>query len=840
MRPLSLTINGFRSYAGEQTFDFRDRRLVGVVGPIGSGKSSLLDAVSFALYGRTPTVKGNRTRSLINQRKDAAHVELWFEVEDQVWRAVRALRRRGQSAHTLTRHATSDGEGERLETVDQERAMTARVEELLGLDFHAFGRSVLLAQNQFARFLEATGRERDDVLKGVFGLDRLDAMHEAAKDRRDAARRDLEELERRRDQAASDQAALRQEERRLAEGRERLAALEEAKPAHDQIETALEAARRTEKEAEARARELRDFAVKLPRPKAAARLLSRAAAGEAALMESEETLAKAQGALAEAEEALADTVARTGDRETHARLQLLIQKAADRAEAAQKEEGRVEAVRQARVDATAALERATAVQREAEAIAAEASRALAAAGADREQAELALHEARHGSMAATLRAALAAGEPCPVCEQDVAAVPEAATPPDVAAAEGRLGAAKEAEAAAGHALKRAEKEQAEAGRKLAATEARWAEAAESLERSTAERNAAREEQRRAAGAVEKELGEGDAIQLLGDRIRLLDEAEERRHGAVAAEQEARRAVEEGRAGLEDHRAALQRLSTETATLAARLGSEIEAAPEPEVLRAALDRLVELWQAASSEAEDAGKEAARQREEAEAGRRRLFEEVDLAPETDFEEALQAARTLVAAATEKVDFLAERVARVAELEKENAATVARHATYQRLADDLTPSHFLRYLLEEERTALAALAGERFELLSGGRYRFSPDGAFDVVDLAAAEAVRAPGSLSGGEIFLASLALALALAEMVTREGGRLDAFFLDEGFGSLDPEHLDLAMDGIERLVADSGQRLVLVVSHVPELRHRLEDLIELGKDPVSGDTRVLRS
>ncbi len=98
--------------------------------------------------------------------------------------------------------------------------------------------------------------------------------------------------------------------------------------------------------------------------------------------------------------------------------------------------------------------------------------------------------------------------------------------------------------------------------------------------------------------------------------------------------------------------------------------------------------------------------------------------------------------------------------------------------------------------------------------------------------------PGSLSGGETFLASLALALSLAEMVSRSGSRLDSFFLDEGFGSLDPEHLDLAIRGIERLVASHPNRLVVVVSHVPEMQERLEDLICLDKDPITGETKVL--
>ena len=109
---------------------------------------------------------------------------------------------------------------------------------------------------------------------------------------------------------------------------------------------------------------------------------------------------------------------------------------------------------------------------------------------------------------------------------------------------------------------------------------------------------------------------------------------------------------------------------------------------------------------------------------------------------------------------------------------------------------------------------------------------------MDLNAADRTRKADSLSGGETFLASLALALALAEMVARGGGRLDAFFLDEGFGSLDPEHLDRAMDGIGRLVADDDRRLVVLVSHVAEMREAVEDLIVLDKDDRTGDTVVV--
>ena len=165
-------------------------------------------------------------------------------------------------------------------------------------------------------------------------------------------------------------------------------------------------------------------------------------------------------------------------------------------------------------------------------------------------------------------------------------------------------------------------------------------------------------------------------------------------------------------------------------------------------------------------------------------------------------------------------------------------ARRSLAEQLKRDLQPSRFLAFLLEEERAELAELGSTHFEQLSGGNYRFTADDAFNILDLDAAATERKAESLSGGETFLASLALALALAEMVARVGGRLDAFFLDEGFGSLDPEHLDLAMDGVGSLVAGREDRLVVLVSHVAEMREAIEDLVVLDKDPITGDTVVV--
>jgi DNA repair protein SbcC/Rad50 len=88
------------------------------------------------------------------------------------------------------------------------------------------------------------------------------------------------------------------------------------------------------------------------------------------------------------------------------------------------------------------------------------------------------------------------------------------------------------------------------------------------------------------------------------------------------------------------------------------------------------------------------------------------------------------------------------------------------------------------------------------------------------------RAVNTLSGGESFLASLSLALGLADVVQGYAGgiHLDTMFVDEGFGSLDPEALDLALRALMDLRQEG--RLVGIISHVPELTERIDARLEV--------------
>ena len=129
-----------------------------------------------------------------------------------------------------------------------------------------------------------------------------------------------------------------------------------------------------------------------------------------------------------------------------------------------------------------------------------------------------------------------------------------------------------------------------------------------------------------------------------------------------------------------------------------------------------------------------------------------------------------------------------------------------------------------------------------LSGGAYALAVDGrsgGFGVVDHTNASQVRSARTLSGGETFLASLALALALADQVaglaSAGSARLESLFLDEGFGTLDPDTLDVVAAALDELGARG--RMVGVVTHVRELAERLPVRFEVRK--VGGSATVER-
>src|SRR5918999_5551033 len=169
----------------------------------------------------------------------------------------------------------------------------------------------------------------------------------------------------------------------------------------------------------------------------------------------------------------------------------------------------------------------------------------------------------------------------------------------------------------------------------------------------------------------------------------------------------------------------------------------------------------------------------------------------------------------------------------LEKEIEVAHAEHQLFKDLALHLRRDRIVDYLQAEALSALAIAGSDRLNELSGGRYRLGfEDDRFFVVDSWNGEERRNIRTLSGGETFLASLSLALALSEQVqllaVTEKHRLDSRFLDGGFGTLDVETLEVVVGAIEQLGGDG--RLVGVITHVADLADRLPVKIEVQKSP----------
>jgi exonuclease SbcC len=187
----------------------------------------------------------------------------------------------------------------------------------------------------------------------------------------------------------------------------------------------------------------------------------------------------------------------------------------------------------------------------------------------------------------------------------------------------------------------------------------------------------------------------------------------------------------------------------------------------------------------------------------------------------------AATAVASALERAR---SATARIAERRREATALASQqqeaHEQQQvarMLGGLLRADNFPRWLVTEAVEDLVGVASETLSRLSSGQYDLAYDGGdFFVIDHADADSRRSARTLSGGETFQASLALALALSSQIsalaTAGAARLDSIFLDEGFGTLDPETLDVVASTLETLA--QGDRMVGVVTHVAALAERV--------------------
>jgi len=188
MRPLELIVEGFTSFRTRQVLDFASLDLFAITGATGAGKTSLLDAITFALYDKVAN-KPNSSKELVSQGATQLKVEFRFEIRQTEYKVIRTWRNRGKTDEKkFLLDKLIDGVWER-------RDRTEKIEEIIGMDFDTFTRVIILPQGQFDEFLKGEASKRREILRQLAGFQIFEQMRKEASDRTSRYKSEREGLE---------------------------------------------------------------------------------------------------------------------------------------------------------------------------------------------------------------------------------------------------------------------------------------------------------------------------------------------------------------------------------------------------------------------------------------------------------------------------------------------------------------------------------------------------------------------------------------------------------------------------------------------------------------------
>lgn len=180
MIPIQLTLEGLYSYQERQIIDFKnltEAGIFGIFGSVGSGKSSILEAISFVLYGETERLNSRDKRSynMMNLKSNRSYIEFDFlNFENKKYRATREFKRNSKNFEDIKSATVVFYEWKNDNWIPLENS---KVEDIIGLSYPNFKRTIIIPQGQFKEFLELGATERTTMMKEIFNLQKFDLQN---------------------------------------------------------------------------------------------------------------------------------------------------------------------------------------------------------------------------------------------------------------------------------------------------------------------------------------------------------------------------------------------------------------------------------------------------------------------------------------------------------------------------------------------------------------------------------------------------------------------------------------------------------------------------------------
>lgn len=912
MRPLKLTLSAFGPYAGEMTLPLDELGKSGlylITGDTGAGKTTLFDAITFALYGEASG--GQRSPGMFRSKYAAPETPTFVELEFECW-GQRYTVRRVPRYQRPKLHGTGTTEQIAEATlllpagapVTRLQEVNDAIRDILGLDRNQFMQIAMIAQGDFLRLLLAPTEERRQIFRRIFKTDlyqRLqdDLKQEAAAlaQRCDAGRRSVEQyisgvmcpedapafpsLEAARQgklpaQEAADMIAglLEDDRQRSQDLQTSVDALDgQLRAIHTRLELAGEQQRRRGALNELETTLAQQIREQTQAQEALARAEEKAKDQEAlgreiTLLEAELPDYEKRDALRQEAEGLKSELTRSDTR----RIALESQ-ARSCAQALTRQEQALEELRAAPAKREQLLARQAQAQRrekqlygalaQSERVAAlreelggrqQQYRAAAQAAQEAERRYFQMNEAFLAEQAGVLALGLREGEPCKVCGSMHHPAP--ACPSPGAPTQEALGRAQKAAAQSQKTLRR-ESEACAALRSTSTAAQQQLEAG--LQEAGVEEARLPQEIQQVRGGLE------DLTRQIGveaARCTRLEEAERTIPAARQALEELNKTI----AALTADRSALCARREAAQAQAAAIALRFPTAGDARKALAEKRQRLELLRRAAEQAGQTLREKSdavlRTRSAAQQLRQQLEDapKIDVQAELDAQTQAQTQRREQLAQKERADGrIAANAAALSGLRRQLAALTAlesRYAWVRALADTAggtvrgkaklsleayVQTTYFEQIIRRANLRLTVMTDGQYELKrrTEAENRQSQSGLeLDVIDHCNGSE-RSVKSLSGGESFLASLALALGLSDVIQSSAGgvRLDTMFVDEGFGSLDDQALNQAMKAL--LTLTEGDRLVGIISHVSDLKQRIDRQIVVTKTLTGSAARIVQ-